>query len=885
MTNMPAVRPQVVAAKQRLIEGHRRIYQRHREGTPGIQVAAALADLSDGIVLDLFEAALNELDPELRAKLIPNIALVPNGGFGRRDMSPYSDIDLMLLFSKSVEQEVTPLAVQLFRDLGDVGWDVGNSARTPRVACRLARGDATICTSLVESRYLAGSVKLYSRFMRRFTRMVHRRRRTLLAAMEASRLAERAKYGETVYLLEPNVKRTRGGLRELHLLRWLGFARYGTAEPDDLRLRGVLSRADTRKVRQTTEFLLHLRNEMHFHAGKRSDGLDQAEQMRIAEVFGFQGDDGMLPVEQFMREYFRHTNQLARIVSRVATGARPELPLRETLGALVSRRMERDFRVGPRQISVRRRGLPKLRGQLEEVLRLADLANHSDKSIAYTTTEAIRPFMRRLPQDVSTQAAKRFLDLLDKPIRLGETLRWLYDLGVLEILLPAFKNAHGLLQFNVYHKYTVDEHCLRAVESAVRLAKNQNVLGTVYRMCDRKYLLFLALLLHDLGKGKADDHSQVGERIALETAARLRLSRDDTETLRFLVRNHLLMSPIAFRGDVNDERVVVSFAAQCGSPAALRLLFLMTAADLDAVGPKVWTGWKEELLEALYRRTIMHLADECPEVPSDVPIDALRRQVQRLVEGAGDKAWFAKQIAELPISWFRPPAEVSPAQVAAELRDLYKLDHGEVTVRGRYLAESGTVEFTVGTYEEIVPGVFHRLTGALASHGLEVLQADIHTLADGLILDRFYVNDPDFDGPPSEDRLMAVKQSLEKSLLKPTDGPPRFRTLWQHATAAHASCSLPRVPARVRIDNHSSRHFTMIEVFARDQPGLLYMVSRKIFELRLSVSMAKIGTSTDQVVDVFYVTQADNGSKVESPERRDQICHELLASLETFERE
>ena len=883
MTLRPNLRPHVLAAKERLVVGRRRIAERHQQGAPGIQIAGALADLLDGIVLDLYSAALESFDDGLRAKLTALTALVPNGGFGRRDPAPYSDVDLMLLCAPAAEPDVAPLAERMVRDLCDVGLDVGFSVRTPRIACRLARTDATICSALIESRYLAGSVKLYTRFMRRFTRMVHRRRRTVLAAMEAARLAERAKYGETVYLLQPNVKRSYGGLRDLHLLRWIGFARYGTPDPDDLRLRGGLSRAEVRHVRQATEFLLRLRNEMHFHAGKRYDVLDWAEQVRVAEVFGYRGDDGLLPVEQFMREYFRQTKQLANIVSRMATGARPDGPLRNVVSVFFSRQMERDFRVGPRQIWATRRGLKKLRSSLEEVLRLADLANHSDKAISYETTEAIRPFLRRLPDEVSPEAAKRFCQLLNIPIRLGPMLRWLYDLGILEILIPAFRHANCLLQFNVYHQYTVDEHCLRAVEAATALRHHQGLLGTVYRAIKRKYLLHLALLLHDLGKGFREDHSEIGARIAQSVATRLRLSRDDAELLRFLVQKHLLMSHVAFLRNVDDEKVVVQFAVECGSPDALRMLYVMTASDMQAVGPEVWTDWKEQVLAALYHRTIVHLADEYPELPSDRSIESLRAEVERLVDGAGDKQWFRKQIAALPAACFQPPVSATPDQLAAELRDLYKLRHGEVFSRGRYLPDARTVEYTIGTYEDIVPGVFHRLCGALAAGRLEVLQAEIHTLADGLVLDRFYVNDPDFDGPPSEDRLSAVQRALEQSLLNPEESPPSFRRVWQLGMKNEARDALPHMPPRVRTDNHTSDRFTILEVFATDRPGLLYMVARKIFELGLSVSVAKIGTYRDQVVDVFYVTETDTGQKVESPQRREQIRDALMATLESLE--
>jgi len=885
MKQVPNLRPHVLAAKRALAEGRERIAKRHGQGAPGIQIAGAMSDLIDNVVVDLYNAAMQELPADLRDLLRRYTALVATGGCGRRDPAPYSDVDVMLLAASHVEADARPLAERLFRDLSDLGVDSGFSFRTPQNACTKSLTDATICTALIESRYLTGSVKLFIRFVRRFTKTVQRGRRKVLAAIEEARGAEQAKFGETVYLLQPHVKRSYGGLREFHLLRWIGFVGYGTPEIDDLRLRGAISRGEARQVRQATEFLLRLRNEMHFHAASRHDLLDWDEQVRLAELYGYPGDEAILPVEQFMREYFRQTQQLARIASRFAEGAVGDGWIVRAANVLFSRRMEGDYRVGPRQIWATKRGLAKLRSSLTEVVHLADLANHADKQISYDTTEAIRPYMRRLPDEVPPEAARRFRQLLDRPIRLGPTLRWLYDLGVLEIFVPALWHARYLLQFNVYHKYTVDEHCLRAVEAATRLAENEGLLGRVYRSTKRKYLLHLALLLHDLGKGYSEDHSEVGTRIAQGIAARLDLAKDDAEVLRFLVHRHLLMSNVAFLRNIDDEKVVVQFAVECGSPSVLRLLYTMTAADMMAVGPEVWTDWKEQVLAALYQSANAHLAGDDQDAATDAKIEPLRAEVRRLVDEARDREWFDKQIRALPASCFRPPAEVTPAQLAAELRELFKLKHDEVLSQARYLPEASTVEYTVGTYEEIVPGVFHRLCGALAGERLEVLQAEIHTLADGLVLDRFYVNDLDFSDQPSEDRVAAVQRALIRSLRDPTDQPPKFGRRWHAALQLEARNNPLRDPPRVRTDIHTSDDFTIVEVFVADQPGLLYTVARQIFELGLSVSVAKIGTYRDQVVDVFYVTDAESGGKVDDPARLDHVRARLTETLEKLDAE
>ncbi|MEX2560690.1 MAG: HD domain-containing protein, partial [Pirellulales bacterium] len=682
--SVSTLRTHVLAVKERLAAGREKIEARHRKGSPGIQVCWALSDLLDTLVLELFETALSDLGQDGPDGLRGQVALVPHGGYGRRDVAPYSDVDLMILHTSAARSQVAPLAERMVRDLFDAGMNLAQSVRTPAEACRLARKDATICTSLVEARYLAGSVKVYRKFASTFQKQARRHGWSLLRGLEKARLDERVQYGETVYLLEPNVKRSPGGLRDIQLLRWIGFVRYETPEPDGLRLRGVLSREDYEAVRLALEFLLRLRNEMHFHARKSSDVLDRVEQVRLAELFGYQGSEGLLPVEQFMRDYFRLTNDVSNLVSRFQKSARRRSRLVEWLAMIFSHQFEQDFRVGPTHITANQRGLAKLRGNLAEILRLADYANHDDKVIAHETREAIRAAVPELDDTLSAEAQKRFLSLLSRPARLGELLRDLHSMGVLEKVIPAFRHARCLLQFNEYHKYTVDEHCLRAVEQAAEFQRDTGPVGWVYRHIKRKWLLHLALLLHDLGKGHAEDHSEVGRRIADDTARRLGLVERDAETLRFLVHKHLLMSYLAFRRDTSDEALVVRFAVEVGSPETLQMLFVLTAADLAAVGPGVLNAWKVEVLADLHRRAMQHLAGEAPAVSPREHLQSLRDEVLPLVPEEG-RSWFKTQLAALPVSYLRASR---PGQVAEDLIRLRRLSRGDAIALGRFQPET-----------------------------------------------------------------------------------------------------------------------------------------------------------------------------------------------------
>ncbi|HEX7446946.1 MAG TPA: [protein-PII] uridylyltransferase [Pirellulales bacterium] len=901
MTTAPGMRAEVREARRQLAEGREALRQRHAAGAPGAEVCAALSDLFDAIILDLFEQALDDLGDRAEP-LRDHIALAPHGGFGRRDVSPFSDVDLMLLHDGTPTARLPDLAQRLLRDLCDAGLVVGQSVRTMGEAWRLARQDAIIWSSLVEARLLGGSVGLFSRFATRFARQSRRRAAALCEAVEKSRRDERLQYGETVYLLEPNLKRSPGCLRDIQLVRWIGFARHGSSDLDALRMHGMLAREDEAALAHAHGLLLRLRNELHFQAGKANDVLDRVEQLRIAERWGYRGEAGLLPVEQFMRDYFRATEGVGQSLRRFLANARRGPRWGELLAPLVSHQFERDFRVGPTQISTTPRGLKRVAGDLPRILQLAVLSSLYDKPIAHATCEAIRAAVPQLGDEITPETARRFCTLLDQPARLGESLRRLHEMQVLEKIIPAFDHARCLLQFNEYHKYTVDEHCLRAVEQATDLAADDGPLGHVYRHIKRKWLLHLALLLHDLGKGYPRDHSEVGLEIAQQTAGRLHLAQADADLLGLLVHKHLLMSHLAFRRDTTDEQLVVRFAVEIGSPEAMQMLFVLTAADLAAVGPGVLNTWKIDVLADLHRRAMQHLAGDSPAINSPEYLDGRRRQVLRrlsLGEGSGtfaerketapidehsdlgadESGWFERQLAALPGAYLHA---TSPEQAADELRRLKALQPGEIMAVGRYLLDRGATEYTIGTYEDITPGIFYKLAGALAGRGLQVLSAEIHTLADGLVFDRFYVHDPDFAGPPPPDRIDEVTRALTAALAG-EHKPPTFRRVWR-AGEARRQAMLPPPPTKVRIDNHTSERFTVFDIFAADRLGLLYTIARALFESELSVSVAKIGTYLDQVVDVFYVTDRQ-GQKLEDRQRLDAIRQRLLAEIEAFERQ
>lgn len=863
----------LAALRERLSAGRERQRAAHERGVPGIQVCTSLTDLLDGIILDLFQGALLSLPSESEREAAANsVVLVAHGGYGRRDVAPYSDVDLMLVQASGSDDVVAPLARRFSQGVFDIGLQLGFTLRTIRQACQMSLRDATIFTSLAESRYMAGSKPLFDRYMKSFRRAAQRRVGSIVPAVIIARREERVQFGETEYLLEPNVKRSRGGLREIQLIRWIGFARYGHPELEYLEGMGVILPQEKRKLRECREFLLRLRNELHFFAGRAQDVLDKAEQLRIAELRGYPGTEAVLPVEAFMQEYFQRTSYVRYTAAHFGRTAKPASLRTWLFNAMSTRRIGPHYLIGPHEIRATRSGLEKLRGNLIEVLRLLELANLTEKRIHHETWQTVRADMMDTPSEITVtkEVAQQFLSLVSRPGRLGEQLRRLHELHVLEKIVPPVAHTRGLLQFNDYHKFTVDEHSLRAVEAATAMIDDPGSLGEAYRGLERKGLLHLALLLHDLGKGYPQDHSVLGAEMAEDVGRRLYLTQADTETVQLLVLKHLRMAHVAFRENLDDDSIVLNFAVEIGSTDALTMLYLLTCADIASVGPGVLNDWKVRLLTDLYHRAMRSLAGS--DFRFDERLDEKREQVMRLVPESEDEQSWWELVESLPTGYLHVR---EPDEIYSELQQLRELPRDAIRAWGRFEPSRNAVEYSVAAYEEKIDGIFHRLAGALSAKRSQILSAEINTLAGGVVLDRFYVDDLDFNNAPPQSRLEEVSEALMTAA--DSDAAPKFRSTWDARRRAKDIAA--KMPTRVRIDNTTAEHYTIINVFAYDRLGLLYSIARTLFDLGLSVQFAKIATYIDQVVDVFYVTDRDGG-KVADSERVSLIRERLLAAAE-----
>jgi len=853
--------PAVTHAATALAALRTRVAEQHAAGAPGMQTCGLASDLCDRLVIGLWDAILADLPAADAATLGRHAALVAHGGFGRRAMAPFSDIDLMLLHDRQAARPVAVVAKRLVQDLFDAGAEVGQSVRTVDEASRLAAADPTILSSLLDCRPLAGNPDLVARLEIRLRGITQRGRSRQARALVDARREEAVRYGETVALLEPNVKRSPGGLRDIQLVRWLGRVLLGEASFDDLARVGGLSRADADTLRDAEEFLTRLRNDLHLAAGKSADDLTRDQQLRIAAARGIESREGMLGVERFMRDYFRHTRGVAQVVETMVAGIRRPSPATAFVSGFLGNRVDGLFLVGPHAVAALAGCLPQVTGSLDSIVRLVELSMLHDLPIEHATWAAVRAQTAGLP--VTDAARRRFLGLFARPQRLGLALRRLHEVGALELLIPEFAHARHLLQFNNYHKYTVDEHCIVAVERAAEWADDAGWLGDAWRQLNRKRSVLLALLIHDLGKGFVEDHSEVGARIARDVSARFGLPAEEAEIIEFLVHKHLAMAHQAFRRDTTDDSLVVRFARDVGSPEVLRMLAVLTAADVSAVGPGVWTRWKADLLGELYFRTLGTLDGESPSVAAE----RHRRVLDELIAGRGPDDGVVRLAQQLPLSYLR---DTEPRRMLEELGKLAGLPADGLSVSARWQPATGTVAVTVATRESVASGVFHRLTAALTSQRLEILAADIHTLDEGLVLDHFVVHDPDYADEPPAERLSEIGAALRAAVK--ADRSPSVTRRWNPFAPQPNPAAI--TPARVRFDNESSAQATILEVFAHDSVGLLSALARAIFEEGLSVRSARIGTYLDQVVDAFHVTD-EAGRKVVDPERLARIRDKL----------
>jgi [protein-PII] uridylyltransferase len=852
----------------------------------GLAAARWLAALVDGLMIAIHRYSLAMTPPRNAAEVQePPFALVATGGYGRGVLAPFSDIDLLFLCDGAAGPRTTRTVEFTLYLLWDLGLKVGHATRSVKDCVEEATRDATIMTALVDARFLTGERAAFERFQEAFARL--RKERGLapfLAAKRAERIARHAKYGESPYMVEPHIKEGRGGLRDLQTLYWL--ARYafdvqrmpelvGPNSPGG----GLLTEHEARTVKRTWNFLWTVRFHLHLVTGRAEERLTFDLQPVVGARMGYTPRGRQDGVERFMKHLFLTVRDVARLsrvlepaIERAALGppagrkqgdkALADAGLAFADGKLVAAPPNRDFTREPILM------LRIMKAARDRRLEIHPLAMRAMIRYAH---HAVR--LRGQPE-----ANALFLDLLcgrDAAV----WLRMMNETGFLGRFLPEWQRIVGLMQFDTYHVFTVDEHTIEVVGNLQRMENGEMaevapVASELIGQVQSRRALFMAALLHDIAKGRGGDHSELGARIAQEVCPRLGLTPEETESVSWLVLHHLLVSQTAFKRDIEDPKTILDIADLVQSPERLRMLLVLTVADMRAVSPKVWNGWKATLLREVYWRVAEVLAGGLSVPERDVRVARAREAAAAVLTG-----WPQADINRFlglgyPGYWLSFDAETH-ARHAALIREAER-NKAPLTVKTRVLEQRAVTEVTV--YAADHPGLFSRIAGALAVAGASIVDARIHTLQNGMALDTFWVQDAAggaFDAPHRLARLaVLIEQALsgrlrlKQEILKVRREPARLRAV--------------TVPPRVVFDNHASNTHTVIEVNGRDRPGLLHDVTAAISDQGLQIASAHITTYGVRAVDVFYVKDIF-GLKIENERKLASLRKAIEAALATPE--
>lgn len=876
-----------VVYRAKLDQARERGQELLHSGASGLQIATAIAESVEQLILQIIQDQFHQL-PEAQKKLISqHSTIMAIGGSGRGLMAPYSDVDLLFLYRNQITNEFSEFVGNIVRNFWDTGLKLGHSVRTIADSVKMARTEPEFATAMIEARSIWGDEHLAEQLIRSFYRhVILFRRRIFFEQCVIARREERQQYGGAVMQLEPDIKRSPGGLRDIHLLRWAGYARYGTANLDMLRLDSRISSRDVRTLKHARDYLLKVRIQLHYEAGKQQDLFTKDTQLWMAEQRHIEGTNGQRPVELLMQEYFRHSKAVAEITERFIKAHRPQPVFSRVYNFLMTHRSDSILKIVPDHLDVVPKYRSKVCSNLEEILKLFDTASLYDISIAPELLDAIREAALHLPPALTNESIDLFRAIMDRGNNLGSTLRTMFETGVLNLLIPYMKHAYCLLQFNQYHSYTVDEHTFRAIEASETFANDDSPLGSSYRRIEKKDILNLAILLHDIGKGYGEDHSKVGAMIAAETAVRFGLKEEEQKLLVFLVLEHLTMAHLAFRRDISDPDILFAFSQKVGSPEKLRMLYVLTAADITAVGPGVFTDWKSELLADLYERTMLLLGGKHSRYNRDQRLARVKQRVcshldlPQVLDHEEDTApWFT----ELFNSFSPHYLLVTPSErIAADIKILRDLPSDQIVVEGNFEPETRTVNYHVIAQAMYSQSCFHRVVSVFTSKRMDIISAQITTSVSGGVVDSFRVIDNDYAEEVPASRIKNMEKEIRKAVLGESDAKTMFLNNQRFQESASLSGEFDL--GRVEIDNQSSKRCTIIDVIAHDRIGLLYIVSRAISRMGLSVVMAKISTHLDQVVDVFYVID-EHGQKIEDDERLQEISKQLQDTLHEFELE
>jgi [protein-PII] uridylyltransferase len=877
------------------VETHR-LKMLHRAGTGGLEICQARAAILDVMLRYLWDAAKNTLS-EQGQKEFPALALVAIGGYGRAELNPHSDIDFMFLHNRQIAAgrplpHLSRIIDGLLYPLFDIGLKIGNSTRTIDDAVTVANSDMQSKTSMIEARLIVGDEALFEKFQKALlSKCVAGHEKEYIAMRLEDQKIRRNKFGNSACMQEPNVKNGCGGLRDYQNLLWMAFFKYRTRSLKELQAHEMIGETERKQLEAAHDFLLRVRTEMHYHVNRGMDVLSKSLQPAVALNLGYKERSPSRRIEEFMREVYTHSRNVFLITrtleQRLALLPQArKLSFRSWLPEGRKRNTEPvdGFKFLDGEIHA---ASPRVfRDQPKRLMRVFLYAQQRGVSLDPDLAQTIRNQLGLVDRSFLSDEHVRetFLTILNQRGNVAPILRAMHEVDLLGKYVPEFGKLTCLVQHEFYHQYTADEHTLMCLEQLDRIweAKEPpyNAYTQLFQGLERPFILYLGLLLHDVGKPEGHGHhAEVSGELAMRAAKRLHLDGASSHTLRLLIENHLLMASTSQRRDLDDPAVIRNFAKRVQNPELVSLLTLHTFADSQATSDKLWNGFKDSLLWSLHMKTMQLMAGGTEFVRAEEKQrELLMDEVQRELPAGVSLEELHAHFGALPPRYFQIH---SAREVFEDLDVAHRFMQLQISEAESPLApvinwrdepDRGGNAVKICTWDRA--GLFRKLAGSLSAAGLNILSAQIFTRADGIVLDTFFVNDAKTGSLAGREQREIFQSVIEKAL---TGEDVQFQVLIarQHITRpVYQGYAGERIPTRVRFDNDSSDTRTLIEVETEDRIGLLYVISEALADVELDISAARISTEKGAAIDSFYVKELDGG-KIFAPERQ-QIIEKAL---------
>lgn len=882
----PKVRTQVLKLlKEVSQEGREKAKEKLFEDGDGTACAWRISFLQDELIRIIFDFAVTHVYRAQNASDAEQIAITAVGGYGRGTLAPGSDIDLLFLLPYKQTAWGEQVIEYILYMLWDMGFKVGHATRNIDECIRLSKEDMTIRTSILEVRFLHGVERLHEELVTRFSsEVVKGRAEEFISAKLEERDLRHKKTGESRYLVEPNVKDGKGGLRDLHTLFWIGKYFHNTGKTHDLVDEGMFTEKEYKRFRKAENFLWTVRCHMHFLTNRAEEKLVFDIQREIAQRLNYTSSEGQLDVERFMRHYFLVAKEVGDL-TLIACAKLEEMEAKEVTGInrLLKSVVRRTKRLKETQDFVNDNGrlnvanVEVFKNDPVNLIRFYKFANDTGLDFHPDALELLTKSLKLVGPELrkNKEANKIFVDLVCSQKGPGRILRRMNETGFLGKFVPPFNKVVAMMQFNMYHHYTVDEHLLRSIGTLFDIEtgeiSDEHPLASelLPKLKDRR-ILYMALFLHDIAKGRKEDHSIAGEREARKLCPRFGFDKQETDLIAWLVREHLTMSTIAQGRDISDRKTIQDFAEVVQEVDRMRYLLVLTVCDIRAVGPGVWNGWKGQLLRNLYYETELMLNGGFSKTPLHSRVANARSLLADALEDWSEEDR-EKYINLLYAAYFLS------TDFDAQFRHMKFLK--EVDEQGLQLATSfetkqfeAITEITVMAQDH--PRLLSVIAGACVAAGGNIVDAKIHTTTDGRALDSIFINRAYEDDVDEARRAERIGTVIEEVL----SGQANLPDVIKRSNKPKSRLKAFRIKPMVEINNDFSDTFTVIEIECLDRPGLLSELTAELANLNLDIGSAHVVTFGEKANDSFYVRDL-LGDKITSPTRLQKIHEKLIAVM------